>query len=310
MLTQRQIDPQAGLPRLRSALATAAVPVRDAAWAVEERLVWVGGDVLRRVLDAVRWSLERLAWAAEQQLLWPLQERAGGWRLPLRAVGAAALALVIAVAATVLLLASGGGGKIGVRSVAVKVAPPQAPPAPRAPATPKAQTLHGASPVFESALPKTAPPSPPAVSTAEASRGGGVASQARGGKTATQGGSSSPATPAVPGEVAGPAAIAVARRFSDAFVLYETGQTDSAVRTGLRATTTRQLAAQLLHRPPRLPANVEVPQARVLNVVPGPKLGRDCTVSVSLLRVGISSELRLSLHSAKRGGWLVREVLG
>jgi hypothetical protein len=110
--------------------------------------------------------------------------------------------------------------------------------------------------------------------------------------------------------VAGKAAIADGREFADVFVLYETGQADAEVRSDFHATATPQLAAALLHRPPRLPANVEVPQAKVLNVVPGPQLGDNCTVSVSLLRVGVTSELRLSLHRTKDGSWLVKDVLG
>ena len=70
--------------------------------------------------------------------------------------------------------------------------------------------------------------------------------------------------------IRGPAAIEVARRFSGAFVLYEIGSTDARVRKAFAATATPQLTKALLRRPPRLPANVEVPKAKVLNVVPGP----------------------------------------
>ena len=92
----------------------------------------------------------------------------------------------------------------------------------------------------------------------------------------------------------GPAAIAVARQFADAFVLYETGGTTPEVRPPSGDRDARAVPA-LLRRPPRLPADVEVPQAKVLNVVPGPLHGDIYTLSVSLLRVGVTSELRLDM---------------
>ena len=58
-----------------------------------------------------------------------------------------------------------------------------------------------------------------------------------------------------------------------------------------------QLARALLQRPPRLPANAEVPKAKVLNVVPGPRSGDTFTLSASLLRVGITSELRIDVEA-------------
>jgi hypothetical protein len=294
MLRRRQINPGGATPRLRSTVATATGPVRVAAWAVEERLVWRGADVLRGILEAVKWSLERLVWTLERRLLWPLQERTGDWSVSLRAAGVAAavLAAVGVGAASLLLVAPGGGGNATVaRTVAAKLAPQPSQP----PTAPAAPTLHGAPLVFGAA-------------TQQGARAPAEAAPAA--KAAAPAGSSSATASAAPGEVAGPAAIGVARHFADAFVRYETGQADAEVRAAFRATATPQLTASLLHRPPRLPANVEVPRAKVLNVVPGPQLGNDCAVSVSLLRVGLTSELRLSMHREKSGAWQVKDVLG
>ncbi len=109
----------------------------------------------------------------------------------------------------------------------------------------------------------------------------------------------------------GPAAIDVARRFSDAFVLYETGRNDAKVRAALDATASPRLTQALLRRPPRLPANVKVPKAKVLNVVPGPRSGDTFTLSASLLRVGVTSELRIDVQRDKGSGqWQVTDVLG
>ncbi len=109
----------------------------------------------------------------------------------------------------------------------------------------------------------------------------------------------------------GPAAIDVAREFSSAFVLYETGRSDAKVREAFGATATPQLARALLQRPPRLPANVKVPKAKVLNVVPGPRHGGTYTLSASLLRVGVTSELRIDVQrDEKTKEWRVTDVLG
>ena len=108
----------------------------------------------------------------------------------------------------------------------------------------------------------------------------------------------------------GRAAKQVARRFAEAFVLYETGGVDAKVRDGFRLTTTKELAKALLQRPPRQPAAVEVPQAKVVTVVAGPSKGSAHEVSVSLLRVGVTSELRLQLEQGPGKKWQVTNVLG
>jgi hypothetical protein len=102
----------------------------------------------------------------------------------------------------------------------------------------------------------------------------------------------------------------VARRFAEAFVVYEIGGIDTKVRKAFDQTSTKQLSRSLLHRPPRQPASVKVPQAKVVNVVAGPSKGRVYTVSVSLLRVGVTSELRLQMEQGVGKKWQVTNVLG
>ncbi|MBS1883243.1 MAG: hypothetical protein JSS97_09825 [Actinobacteria bacterium] len=106
------------------------------------------------------------------------------------------------------------------------------------------------------------------------------------------------------------AAKRVARRFAQAFVVYETGGIDAKVRDAFQATSTRQLSRSLLHRPPRQPANVKVPKAKVVTVVAGPSKGQVYEVSVSLLRVGVTSELRLQMEPGPGKKWQVTNVLG
>jgi hypothetical protein len=115
---------------------------------------------------------------------------------------------------------------------------------------------------------------------------------------------------ALTGPPAPKAARRVARHFAEAFVVYETGGVDAKVRSGFRHTTTRQLAEALLRRPPRQPAAVEVPQAKVVTVVAGPSKGNVYEVSVSLLRVGVTSELRLAMEQGPGKKWQVTNVLG
>lgn len=115
-------------------------------------------------------------------------------------------------------------------------------------------------------------------------------------------------------ELTGPpapkAAKQVARRFAEAFVVYEVGRIDTNVRKSFGQTSTKQLSRSLLHRPPRLPASVKVPRAKVVNVVAGPSKGNVYTVSVSLLRVGVTSELRLEMEQGVGKKWQVTNVLG
>jgi hypothetical protein len=112
------------------------------------------------------------------------------------------------------------------------------------------------------------------------------------------------------GRPAPKAAKKVARRFAEAFVVYEVGGIDTKVRKAFGQTTTKQLSRSLLRRPPRQPASVKVPRAKVVNVVAGPSKGKVYTVSVSLLRVGVTSELRLEMEQGVGKKWQVTNVLG
>ncbi len=161
-------------------------------------------------------------------------------------------------------------------------------------------TLHGAAPAFA------------APATAKGKSANGKKAPASGKKTpasgeqATASGKQEPAR----GGQAGRAAEQTARRFAEAFVLYEVDGVDSGVREAFGQTSTKQLSRSLLQRPPRQPAGVEVPQAKVVNVVAGPSRGGVHSFSVSLLRVGVTSELRLALEQGVGKKWQVTNVLG
>ncbi len=276
-------------------------------------------------------AFEDVSLALREHLLWPLEDRLlglGGRGRAALAGGAAALVLAVGIGA-----ASLGGGSAGTEPASQPVGAaaqrtPQAPP-PSHPAAKPEPTLHGAAPVFR--------PAP----AAKRSQGGGgrtggkgspaaAASSAGTGDPATDTISSSPAArppgasgdsgaaaasapPAaapLKGPPAGPAAIAVARRFAEGFVVYETGGEASAFRKAFGATATPELKRALLRRPPHQPAGVKVPKAKVLNVVAAPSHGTIYPLSVSLLRVGATSELRLEMEQLKHRGWRVVNVLG
>jgi hypothetical protein len=287
----------------RRPIGRAAWPAQRAAWAFEERLVWTSADAMRGVIDDALWPFERLAWHVRRRAIWPIEDRVRRWNRP--AQSALAVALV------------GAAGAAGVAGagVAIPHSEPTSLPAPVVKAKPAAKTvsvklgatepeskndatgtLQGASPTFAAES-----------DSGKASNATDVAS------------SDSAAAPALPATAAAPivsapgevphAALKVSRKFAEAFVLYEIGSQDSDVVAAFRATAAEPLVKALTSRPPRQPANVDVPKAKVLNVVAGPRHGDSLEVSVSLLRVGDTSELRLHLERSD-SGWLVTDVRG
>jgi hypothetical protein len=260
---------------------------------------------LGAAVDAVRWPFERAAWAAERVVLWPLQERFAGWSPSARGTGAAALGTIAiaAVVAGVLLLP--GGGPTPRDQVAEATRVTIATPDPQPAEAPDGPVLHGASPDFSTG---GVPAGQVSGAAAELNAGGSTVEPATGdeGPTAEEGAATTSSKKPVP---AGPAAMKVARRFSEAFVFYEVGEKPARAKTVFAETATPELATALGERPPRQPAEAEVPKAKVLNLVPGPRAGKAYTVSVSLLRIGLTSELRLELNK-KNGQWLITDVRG
>jgi hypothetical protein len=268
-------------------------------------------------------AFEDLALALREHLLWPVEDRLLGLGDRGRAAvagGAVVLALGFGIGGYAL---STPGSSEPATTDAVAVLPERAPHALSTTPTPKPApepTLHGAAPVFEPAKDE----GQAKVGAAEGVEGASASTAANTGNPATDTISSSPAatasgpagasasasTATVKGPPAGPAAIAVARRFAHGFVVYETGGDESTVREAFGATATPELSKALLRRPPRQPAGVKVPKAKVLNVVPAPSHGTTYPLSVSLLRVGVTSELRLEMERLKDEGWRVTNVLG
>ncbi len=265
-------------------------------------------------------ALEDLSLALRDRLLWPVQDHFMALSDRGRAAvagGAVVLALGIGIGGYSLVSADGGTEPTTARQVAVAVEPAPQPESPEPKPEPE-PTLQGATPVLKAPAeekPAQVAGSKPVeaeASAATASNTGNAATDTISSNPAAQplGATASAATAKVDGPPAGPAAIAVARKFADAFVVYETGGDKSEVREAFAATATPELTKALMQRPPRQPAGVEVPKAKVLNVVPAPSHERIYPVSVSLLRVGSTSELRLEMEQLKSKQWRVVNVLG
>jgi hypothetical protein len=300
---RRQINAKPSGRRVRAALATVGARFRDVAWVLEARVLWRFVDRLRGVADAARWSLERLAWALERWLLWPLQERTAALPVPGRAAGAAALALVaLAAVAVGVLSLSGDSGQETEAPVAVA---PAAAPVEPSPQEREGPTLEGVPPSFGTGGVAAGTDAGSEVVVDSENAGSDAGTSATSGAEEGTAATSSSEKPVS----AGPAAMKVARRFSQAFVLYEIGERPARAMAVFSETATPRLATALAERPPRLPEGTEVPKARVLNLVPGPRRGRAYTVSASLLRVGVTSELRLQMKN-QAGNWVVTDVRG
>jgi hypothetical protein len=301
--------------------------LRDFIWSVGDRVVVDGGELVRRLGPAISWPFRRLAWALEpfrrlawalqDRLIWPIADRAGGRR-------ATAVGLLAAVTGAGVVAALALSSPDGSNFVTKAEAPPAKSPIARVAPAPEAQpepTLHGATPVFTPAAkhPPAQADSPKGDAPASGDSAAPSSSPPSSSSSpATDKISSTPSAPtaptarasSIPPVPAGPKAIAVAHDFADAFVVYETGGVEPTVRETFGRTASPRLSRALLRRPPRLPADVEVPKAKVMNVVAAPSRGPIYPVSVSLLRLGVTSELRLSMERRKNDEWRVTDVLG
>jgi len=266
-------------------------------------------------------AFEDASLALRDNLTWPVAD----WLLGLSdrsraAVAAGAVALVLGAAVGASSLGGSGGSEPTAAPVAVAPEPMPQAASPSPAAEPKPEpTLHGAAPVFKPAPEKEEAKVGESEGVESAPTGGAAntgnpatdtisSSPAAQPTEASASASASPAT--VDGPPAGPDAIAVAHKFADAFVVYETGGDEDTIRKAFGATATPELTKALMRRPPHQPAGVKVPQAKVLNVVPAPSHGKVYPLSVSLLRVGVTSELRLEMEQLKNKGWRVTNVLG
>jgi hypothetical protein len=244
--------------------------IREAAWSVEERILWRGSDAARSALDRAARATEPLQRLIQTRLTWPLADayRARG-RKTRGAIAGSAVALALAAGTAGAVMAPG-------QSSPAHEATALQPPSRIAAATGSSDTLvlQGVTPRFhqgDAEAPQVTPPAPAAKPTEKPSQ--------------------------------------VAWDFAQAFVSYEVGRSGKETGTAFADTATKQLAKALEADPPRLPSSGKVPKARVLNVVLGTATKKQVTASVSMVRLRALSELRLTLTRVG-SEWRVAQVLG
>jgi hypothetical protein len=328
--------------RMRGMFERATWPLRKLIWKIEEKVVWRVADALRGVPSRPRVQMPEdtvekaavaeAATAAELPMTsagWPapsatptespvgLSGRSWRGRLSLPKlslpklkgrIGApgrdvsivlATIAVAIGVGIGVATLVGPSGETQGTSPPANAAATPNPPTSPESETAGGPATLHGVAPDF-----KTSSSSETAQSNASAT----TDAQASPATSPTKDTNAKPSA-IPPGVAENIAAMNTARDFAGAFVLYEVGETNAKVKKTFTRTATPSLARALRDRPPRLPDAVEVPTAKVQNVVLGTDKGRRVDASVSLLRLGDLSELRLTLIK-RHGTWAVSEVRG
>ena len=250
------------------------------------------------------WPIKRFGWFLEKYVLWPIGDsfrrftNAFRYRSPFAYIGATLMVTVTAgaIAAAVYFYNQSeetdpdpviAGGAIPAETVVPAVPTPTQPSTPVEDTTPNSgnadTTLQGVVPNFTTTGKKN-------------------------GKKSTGADQKLPNTVVRPAPVPKAAPLKVAHRFATTFVSYEVG--DKGAANQFARTATSKLARELKKDPPKLPSTGQIPKATVVNVVRGKKNGDSMQVSVSLMRTGAASELRLALTREKGDGWLVSEVRG
>lgn len=231
----------AGPGALRSTLA-------DAAYAVEDRVALGAGSLL----DAVKWPFQRIGWAIENYVVWPVREQTAGWSRGTRAWSVVALVLLAGagVAAGIAISDPSSGEKV----VTLSGPSGASSAAHHAAVKPTGPVLHGTAPSFAPEAGEGVPKSTETevLRSEGGDHAGGATTTSDRAEEAGSTGAGAGAAPAGP-EVAGPAAIKVARRFADAFVLYEIGKTSAHVKKVFAETASPDLSKALLGRPPGCP---------------------------------------------------------
>ena len=278
---------------LRSSADQAGWTIREAAWQLEERVLWRGSDAAGRAKERGGEAAGRARTVAEQaarraqeavaplqrliqtKLTWPLADA-------FRERSAAARAGITAGVAAVAVAAGVAGATIGTPSQPTDNPANALPePLPVSQAPPPDQALQGTTPQIEVGE-RGAKPAPP------------------------------PKAAEPPAPVPAPAQTPteVAWQFASAFVSYEIGKSGPQTTAVFEQTAEPALAKSLAASPPRLPTGTKVPQARVLNVVLADRTKDEVTASVSLARLRAVSEVRLTLKHTDKHGWRVMQVLG
>jgi hypothetical protein len=306
-------------------------PLRKLAWLIEEKVLWPLADAFRKLTgrsyahvrakpepvdEVVPQPLETPAAPSLEAAAAPSVEAPAGTvdrrifpRMRNRfrnrfgtsgrdvfvVLGTVAVALGVGIGVVAITGPHGTTPAAPSASAPATSAPATSPPnaAAAAPTAAQTQDLHGVAPDFKASS-----------KAADSNAASATKTQA-----ATAGGTNAKPSSIPAGVTDDAAALRTAQNFAGAFVLYEVGKSNPKVRQTFARTATPALAKALRDRPPRLPASVKVPTAKVQNVVLGAKSGKSLDASVSLLRLGALSELRLTLIQRHKA-WVVSGVRG
>jgi len=260
--------------KIRNSADQAGWQIREAAWGLEEHVLWRGSDAAGRARDVAARAVSPLQRLIQTKLTWPLGDA-------FRERGTAARAGIAAATAATAIAAGVAGATIGAPGSAPEPAPTTAlGPLPVAKDAPAGQALQGTTPKIEVGERGVKPP--PAAAKAQ------------------------PPAPEAPAEM--PADVAW--KFASAFVMYEVGKSGPQTTAVFEQTATPVLAKSLAASPPRLPNGTRVPRARVLNVVLADRKKNEVTASIALARLRAVSEIRITLTHTDKHGWRVVQVLG
>lgn len=270
---------------------------------------------LEKAPGGIFWPIRRFGWFLEKYLLWPIGDsfrkfaNAFRYRSPMAYIGATLMITVTAGAvATAVYFYNQSEEKDPAPTVVENTTAPEtviAPvPTPTSPSTPVEDTTPNsgdADTTLQGVVPNFA-------TSGKTKNDGGDGSGNGGGDKGGDANQQLPNTVVRPAPTPKSAPLKVAHQFATTFVGYEIG--DKGAAKQFSKTATRKLAKELKENPPKLPSAGQIPKATVVNVVRGKKDGDTMQVSVSLMRTGAASELRLALTREKGDGWLVSEVRG
>jgi hypothetical protein len=273
-------------------------------WQAEERLDEPDyPESTGRTPGGLTWPIRRFYWFLEKHFLWRISDsfkrisRSMRYRSPVAYIGITMLVMLTAATGAAAYYfyneAEDGKNSPTIADVPAETVVAPTTPVPATPVTPPSDakpedTLKGVVPDFDTTSGKS-----------NGSSGGS------GNKANTL---DPAATVVKPAKTPDSPPLKVAHNFAQTFVDYEIGKKGAA--RDFEKTATSKLTKELKKDPPRQPSNGDIPKATVMNVVKGEKDGDTLDVSVSLLRSGATSELRLALEQAKGKKWLVSEVRG
>jgi hypothetical protein len=145
---------------IRVSAEDAGWTIREAAWGLEERVLWRGSDVTRGALGRAGRAMQPLQRLIQTRLTWPvadvLHERSGRTR-----------AAIAAGAATIAIAAAAGGAMSATHHPSAPEAIPAAASVTAAPQGSGVIVLQGVAPRFQAGnAPAAPPPQPPAKSAA------------------------------------------------------------------------------------------------------------------------------------------------